>query len=332
MRDTKKVLEITDTASFMRAAHVLTPHAPRRLRPRFSVTDQPQYRSPPGFVPWRDHLEACDFRQFLPAMLTYEDVSGSPPFSYIRVGEVAFSVMQNKAPAFFLSRELVQAFNKTQRPAIPDDLKMILPAFHLMLPVGAMPTETPGHSLSAILVEWVDESSLFIGEDRNEYKARGSVVLRMVGISTEHIKQTWIGTVSYFNIAGSREDLNPLPVAPGAKEEVVAVDQRMAALVCSALLTMYYEPQLVTTDPSGTGLPVHLQSRAERKRTMLPTTWIGKSYKPRTSSSDCKGGTHASPATHWRRGHWHHVRHGQGRELKRLCWYEPILVNKEMSP
>ena len=35
----------------------------------------------------------------------------------------------------------------------------------------------------------------------------------------------------------------------------------------------------------------------------------------------------ASPATHWRRGHWHKYKVGQGRKEEKLNWIEPILVN-----
>jgi hypothetical protein len=303
-------MNFVNKASFKQAVALATPLVSERFRPRFSIADQPQYRSPPGFAPWHDHLEGCDFRQWLPVALvskqfitTNEDVDAG-------VGVVAFAAMQNKAPAFFLSRELVQAFDKTQRPVIPSDLKMILPAFHLMLPIGAMPTEVPGESLSAVVVEWAS------GDDN------GNTVLRILGIPTERSKKSSVGGHSYFSLVGEE------PGGSQAEGEILTVVQRMAALASSALLTMYYEPQLVTTDPSGTGFSMRPHSRAERKRVILPTAWIGKNYKPRISS-EYQGGTHARPSTHWRRGHWHHVRHGQGRELKRLCWYEPILVNKD---
>lgn len=49
---------------------------------------------------------------------------------------------------------------------------------------------------------------------------------------------------------------------------------------------------------------------------------LGQNYQA-SSSGD---GTHASPRLHWRRGHFHTVSHGKGRTLKRLDWFEPVMV------
>ncbi len=59
----------------------------------------------------------------------------------------------------------------------------------------------------------------------------------------------------------------------------------------------------------------------------LPCRWIGKHFKIRSEASPSRGGTHASPQAHWRRGHWHRVRHGQGKEQSKLLWYQPVFVN-----
>lgn len=44
---------------------------------------------------------------------------------------------------------------------------------------------------------------------------------------------------------------------------------------------------------------------------------------------DAGGHHHASPETHWRRGHWRMQAHGEGRALRRLTWVRPCLVNRE---
>lgn len=52
--------------------------------------------------------------------------------------------------------------------------------------------------------------------------------------------------------------------------------------------------------------------------------WIGKKYVRREIVS--KGGSHNSPRTHWRRGHWRNQAIGEGRQDRRRTWIEPILV------
>lgn len=59
--------------------------------------------------------------------------------------------------------------------------------------------------------------------------------------------------------------------------------------------------------------------------------WIGESYQIKTerlSNSDSPG-THASPRTHWRRGHWRCIEPGEGKQWKesKRLWIEPILIN-----
>ncbi len=52
---------------------------------------------------------------------------------------------------------------------------------------------------------------------------------------------------------------------------------------------------------------------------------VGRSYA-RSLNADGEG-THRSPRTHWRRGHWKHVVHGKGRKERRLSWISATLVN-----
>jgi hypothetical protein len=61
--------------------------------------------------------------------------------------------------------------------------------------------------------------------------------------------------------------------------------------------------------------------------------WIGKDYVrrvhtgPGVSGGAVGGGTHASPRTHWRRGHFSRRHVGVGRLEIRIVWIEPVLVN-----
>jgi hypothetical protein len=47
------------------------------------------------------------------------------------------------------------------------------------------------------------------------------------------------------------------------------------------------------------------------------------------SKTDNESQTHASPVTHWRRGHWHSVLYGPGKTMIRRQWFRPTLVNPE---
>jgi len=55
---------------------------------------------------------------------------------------------------------------------------------------------------------------------------------------------------------------------------------------------------------------------------------IGESYKPRIKYvSSASNGTHDSPITHWRRGHWRNHRCGKQLQDTKLIWIKPVLIN-----
>jgi len=54
---------------------------------------------------------------------------------------------------------------------------------------------------------------------------------------------------------------------------------------------------------------------------------IGKDYKIKTEGFSRPQKAHASPSTHWRRGHWRNQAIGKERKENKLIWIEPVLVN-----
>ena len=66
-----------------------------------------------------------------------------------------------------------------------------------------------------------------------------------------------------------------------------------------------------------------IKSRKERSvRLFRETTHNKQSPVPRTTPA-----THASPRTHWRRGHWRRVACGKQFSERQLRWIKPVLVN-----
>jgi hypothetical protein len=59
----------------------------------------------------------------------------------------------------------------------------------------------------------------------------------------------------------------------------------------------------------------------------LTPIWIGAEYKQPAIRKPHQGGSHASPQTHWRRGHYREVSISRGSEEKRLAWVRPTIVN-----
>ncbi len=63
------------------------------------------------------------------------------------------------------------------------------------------------------------------------------------------------------------------------------------------------------------------------KQIIVPKV-IGEGYKPKVIRNYEPTGTHASPRTHWRSGHWRQQPHGKKDDQKlKTIWLEPTLIN-----
>lgn len=109
------------------------------------------------------------------------------------------------------------------------------------------------------------------------------------------------------------------------KEEDKELPKKLTLLALKIVLAMTARPQLIST---GVQTRKELTKKGEVVRDALwSPNFIGKDYRIQRQSGESLGGTHASPRVHWRRGHWHNVVHGKGRALRKLDWFEPVLVN-----
>lgn len=55
--------------------------------------------------------------------------------------------------------------------------------------------------------------------------------------------------------------------------------------------------------------------------------WLGMKERERTIKKQPLGGNHASPVTHWRRGHWRMLGSNSESNPSRLVWVKPTIIN-----
>jgi hypothetical protein len=72
-----------------------------------------------------------------------------------------------------------------------------------------------------------------------------------------------------------------------------------------------------------------LKKASKNKREVWTTPWVGRTYKFATARSAAKvsGQGHASPGTHWRRGHFAQQHFGPKMGQVKTIWRQPVLVN-----
>ena len=122
---------------------------------------------------------------------------------------------------------------------------------------------------------------------------------------------------------------SPIPTG----DEDKGIPNKFTMLALKIIMAMVARPQFVTNG-SQTRKEIRKQGQVIRDALWSPH-FVGKDYRIRRERGESLGGTHASPKVHWRMGHWHTVLHGKGRALRRLDWFEPVLVNaaeKENEP
>lgn len=108
------------------------------------------------------------------------------------------------------------------------------------------------------------------------------------------------------------------PVLPGDSEFMDAALR--LGLGCAWIIAS--RPELIE--------PEAFQKRAKHKPTggkldLYTPRWVGKYFRSQRERMD-RGGTHSTPVTHWRRGHWRNQRTGAGRTGSKLVWLEPMLI------
>lgn len=104
---------------------------------------------------------------------------------------------------------------------------------------------------------------------------------------------------------------------------------QMRSIVLQVFLLLQYEPDIlkdVRADETPTPKVQGFQRQKTTEKFLYPR-WIDEPVrKARKISSEARG-THASPVTHWRRGHWKTVPCGEGRADRKWVRIAPTMVN-----
>jgi hypothetical protein len=302
-----------------------------------TISDQQKlYKSPPGYLSWETHLKLCA-SHLSPVVMDAAAKSGSA-IELITVRN-CLAALKHKAPARYISKEICEAFVNTSIPEPGAEIANIFPALHIFLPRNYL-FDWEGCEVTSLILQ----SNIVRPEGKpvdNESRAHekmvankitgGKVIVLPPGavnvpkIDIAAVTATgFICTVSMpYEIASSNrcgsayEPPDRMPVYKAI--ERIAVNSLMAHL---------YEPELITVEsfaPVSSGRGFGKGSGPSP----LPVTWIGKTFRYQRDKSQEPGETRNSVRSHWRRGHWHTVLHGQKRQQRRTQWFKPIYVGSK---
>jgi hypothetical protein len=214
-----------------------------------------------------------------------------------------YKVGEAKCPTYWVNGELLSALMKSELSVEIDSLNWAMKTGIMMLPKGAVIAPSQ-NSVSCIYWHYDDAERLlyWTATDGDNFFCRrftvrsGAIEHRAIDIEDD-------------------DDYNP--------QTIIEINDYLQSLFLRLILIMECRPELVETEAEIVRINQGF-SKAKEKEFYQPL-WIGKNYSIKKDVQD-KGGTHSSPRVHWRRGFLRNQPYGEGRQLRKLVWIEPVLV------
>lgn len=127
-----------------------------------------------------------------------------------------------------------------------------------------------------------------------------------------------------FKVSDNLRKLTYADVQDVDPQAVVEFNNYLQSIFLRLTLIMECRPELVDTESQV--IRVNLGFAKNKAKDFYEPLWIGKNYRLQREDTSERGGTHASPRVHWRRGYLRNQPYGEGRQHRKLVWIEPVLV------
>ena len=261
-------------------------------------------QTPSGFMAWSAYIA-----QWIHAIKEFSAEGFAKPEETGWLLSGLHALSDRDIPPRYVSVDVWTAWAFTKTPRLTWNRPDVLPGYVLFLPI---PKTTAA---------WKEEAS------------SGIIIAAVMVLNTPN------GLFVHYNPATFHDgaikmSFGSVMISPDVDYNSRSLDSEtrlMASLAINSWLIHAYEPQLITQEPvkdvGGTGF-----GRKPSSRSPIAPTWIGRNFKVRHEHhAEQLGETGVKVRPHWRSGHWHTVRHGQGRQQERLQWYRPVYVNSDTS-
>jgi len=249
--------------------------------------------------------------------------------------KILVEMLEKKAPAYYLTDELINAACNTNVPEISGE----------EIPFNYLNLFTPDGLCMAVNIVSICEcyNTEHLPAELQEAAGSHGVQIDTAGVE---VMITAVIFADYYEDKGyATTELNLFPSSRKDKDLIFCSTNRigyardydnhkihrdmtvgqLTRLIANTIMLINYQPSLVTAQRSATQAIGFSQKPSNEP---MPVRWLGKNFSSnRTSSSAASGGSHASPRAHWRRGHWHGYRYGEGRKTLRRKWVQPVYVN-----
>lgn len=226
--------------------------------------------------------------------------------------------------SFAFGRELTEALWNTSPPDVKvADVPMPMPTVFACLPMGN------GSGLRyAIVTTMQGSNDPRLDNTRALIRERRGVDLKIVA-RHERIDPLYrvIVVTEDWRMVRFQGDLNMPLSRPMHDENTLAdltiddEDQRLCGFAWTLVAAISARPELIV---SGSTTRVAKKNNGVRHHvTVVRPAIVGEKYLIQREKGS---GTHASPRSHWRRGHFRNQACGPKKQLHKLIWIEPMLI------
>jgi hypothetical protein len=285
-----------------------------RSLPGWAATESLRYQMPKGFYRW-DVLGGV-------AALTISQPLNKFPSHSAQIHAHAWRLwVRDDWPLYCLSTSLLRDFQATDvegiQKIIPADWSPPLPGFLVALPENAL-ASPDGAAIPYLLIHCASPD--LPTSMRTEHQ-------RQISCLFVDWKET-VWSVGFGLAEGRIETSNQQT----GSSPIDSVESRwldsIKAIALQIVLSLEYLPELVespASEAAGNARNSLAKTRTNQTRKGRSPRWIGRQYQAVVPPAQTKG--HASPQTHWRRGHWRSQPCGTGRQERRVVWVRPTRVN-----
>ena len=298
---------------------------------RESIEADRPYRFPKGYQPWRAIASV-----FALALGSPEPSAADQTSRLLRYG--AGRWLGLNAPAYCVQTALLRQLEQTD---IPYDTKLLagislLPSALFLLPENALQTPE-GASVNWFLASFSDLESPLDATYRHwrfPQSQHEAGVIRNLGAALLDTQGTvwWVGNKVDADGTLRRSPARSLGLSPLKAEEIEwmqsITDLTLQLILLASSPDGNVDLEAIKTPGGGdaSSPPKKKAERFWRPRFLRLEDLQDERPRRARASSQGPGGTHSSPRTHWRRGHWRNQPVGAGRQGRELRWIRPVLV------
>ncbi|MEG3875772.1 hypothetical protein QT972_00110 [Microcoleus sp. herbarium7] len=282
-----------------------------------------EYKMPQGYISWETLSKIVTV-----GLVTSKECGLSVP-GFVHSYRMS-SWFVGDYPIYCIKPEILDAFDNTnvlEKPGILANWQPSMPYFVLTFPKKRCIEVPDGGKLDYLVIYCGGESARTLKYCSSELQPFFSKYERYIQIAGVDSRETvWMSGTAVERdgkLIHDGGDCGTDALSPTDR----AFINRLRNLAIGATLAIEYTPELLSdvsaqeTRNKGFNKPTDCNPSIVRY-----PRWLGENYQRKVCSE--QSDIHASPHSHWRRGHWRNLEAGDGKRWKenRKLWIEPVFV------